>query len=341
MIPPATTRHRDARKHFMHLQQANDHYHSLDLQLEINHCADNSYRIVSRHGTSYYIQDHMTIQQGPIPQATHHYMQQVLTQFPPSCLVLTATSKHDSLIHQMINTQFQNGYDYALFIQPNRTTIDPRWLTLRNTHEALYYYTPELLALTSSDKIIDHLDRAKPRIQADGAWNPVAAAAISQAITDHILTYPVIATNTESQSPDTTLPTPPAPVTTAIEAACPAATAPESSSPAAKPKSKGKGKGKRPRKLPPDHTPADAAEQPRPAREPTPYDECVACRGNQSQYDPRHTRIPGKCKHPFVETPVWTCPGCIKGDGRWVGEHNYRPGECKHFDQQTRVSPLT
>ena len=85
------------------------------------------------------------------------------------------------------------------FIQPSKQQIDPKWLTLRETHEALYYYTPELLALTSSDKIIDHLDRAKPRIDADGAWNSSAAKAISQAISDHILTYPVIATNTDTQ----------------------------------------------------------------------------------------------------------------------------------------------
>ena len=85
-LPPDTIRHRDAKEHFAALQQANDTYHSLDLQLEINHCVDGNYRIVSRHGTSYYIQDHMTIQPGPIPLATTNYMQQVLQQFPTSCL---------------------------------------------------------------------------------------------------------------------------------------------------------------------------------------------------------------------------------------------------------------
>ena len=143
-------RHNDIREHFRHLQQANDNYHSLGLQLEINHCVNGNYRIVSRHGTSYYIQDHATTLLGPIPPAT--------SEFPPSCLILSATNNYDNLLHHMINRQFQNGYDYALFIQPNKATIDPRWLTLRKTHEALYYYyTPELLALTSSDKRIDHL----------------------------------------------------------------------------------------------------------------------------------------------------------------------------------------
>ena len=131
--PPDTIRHRDAREHFAALQQASDTDHSLDLQLEINHCVDGNYRIVSRHGTSYYIQDHITIQPGPIPLATTSYMQQVLQQFPPSCLVLTSTGTYNTLLHQMISTQFQHGYDYAIFIQLNNHTIDTQWLTLRNT----------------------------------------------------------------------------------------------------------------------------------------------------------------------------------------------------------------
>ena len=308
----------------MYLQQANDNYAMLELQLEINHCIDGQYRIVSRHGNSYYTQDQATTQQGPIPNTTKAYMQLVITQFPPSCLILSTSNGFDELLYQTINTQLSNGYDYALFIQPNNTRIDQRWLTLRKTHKALYYYTPELLVLTSSDKIIDHLDRAKPRIKAEGAWNTTAASVISQAITDHILTYPVIATSTDD-----------------IDTTAPATTAPATPTASAKPiaaPTKGRGKGKRSKKvLPPNYTPAEP-ETPRPPREPTPYDECLACRGNQSKYDERHTRIPGKCKYWDVETPKWTCPGCIARSGRWTEDHNYKPGECKHYDMSARVS---
>ena len=92
-----------------------------------------------------------------------------------------------------------------------------------------------------------------------------------------------MATNTDYEAPESTTPS--------------AATSPPSTTttPTATPKPKGKGKGKRPRLPPPDHTPADVAEQPRPARMPTPYDNCPACKGNQSKFDERHTRIAGEC----------------------------------------------
>ena len=59
-LPRSTTLHENIATHFMYLQQANDNYAMLELQLEINHCIDGQYRIVSRHGNSYYTQDHAT-----------------------------------------------------------------------------------------------------------------------------------------------------------------------------------------------------------------------------------------------------------------------------------------
>ena len=130
------------------------------------------------------------------------------------------------------------------------------------------------------------------------------AAILAQSISEHTLAYPTMATGTD----DITEQSPPAP----------------------KASNKGRGKGKRKKEPPPDTAPTTE-----PQRTPTPYDNCIACKGNQSKYDLRHTRKPGECKWAHIETPTWTCPGCIAGEGRWTQNHN--PGQCKHFDQQARV----
>eukprot|EP00971_Amphidinium_carterae_P123670 2449275-Amphidinium_carterae.1 len=55
---------------------------------------------------------------------------------------------------------------------------------------------------------------------------------------------------------------------------------------------------------------------------------CPACRGRQSKYDPRHTRIAGDCLHPDIQTEL-TCPGCMTGRPRWHDLHTLQPGECR------------
>lgn len=308
-LPTTTIKHNNAKEHFICLQVANDTYHSMELQLEINHCIDDQYRILSRHGTSYYTVDHATTHSGMIPDATVHYLQEIITEFPPSILVLSTTKGFDTTLYNTINTQYNNGYDYVLFIQPNNTTIDSRWLALRQTHSAKVYYNQQLVALSSSDELINDLERTQPLVQPNNIWSPTMASTISQSITNHILSYPTASTDTTDlqDKPNTT------------------------------PATKGRGKGKRKRQLPPDSTPIETTERVQPQRTPTPYDNCPACKGNQSKYDERHTRIPGECKYPHIETPTWTCPGCINKEGRWTKNHTYIPGECKHFDQQTRM----
>eukprot|EP00971_Amphidinium_carterae_P326242 6456928-Amphidinium_carterae.1 len=55
---------------------------------------------------------------------------------------------------------------------------------------------------------------------------------------------------------------------------------------------------------------------------------CPACRGRQSKYDPRHSRIPGDCLHPDVVTEL-RCPGCLAGKPRWHELHSLVPSECR------------
>ena len=230
-------------------------------------------------------------------------MQYTITQYPPSCLVLSIADGYDPTLYNLLDTQYNNGYDYALFIQPHNTTVNTNWLNLRHTHNAKVYYNDQILTLSSSDQFIDDLEYSQPQIQQDKTWSPEMAAIIAQSVTDHTLSFPTMATDTSDLHDS--------PITTALRDHTPTD---------ATPKSKGKGKGKRKKTPPPDHTPTDDTP---PQRTPTPYDNCIACKGNQSKYDPRHTRIPGECKYPHIETPTWTCPGCVNNEGRWTANHTY------------------
>ena len=112
-LPTTTNRHDNAMDHFFCLQQQNNIYHSIELQLEINHCIDGNYRIVSRHGNSYYAMDHATTQPGPMPATTLQYMCDVLTEFPPSCLTLSTTNGFDTTTFKLLDTQYNNCLLYT------------------------------------------------------------------------------------------------------------------------------------------------------------------------------------------------------------------------------------
>ena len=57
--------------------------------------------------------------------------------------------------------------------------------------------------------------------------------------------------------------------------------------------------------------------------------KCAGCRGRQSKYDPRHSRLVGECLWPDIEPLDWSCPGCKKHKPYGHESHTLS-ADCKH-----------
>ena len=57
--------------------------------------------------------------------------------------------------------------------------------------------------------------------------------------------------------------------------------------------------------------------------------KCAGCRGRQSKYDPRHSRIVGECLWPDIAPLDWSCPGCKKHKPYGHESHTLS-ADCKH-----------
>ena len=65
--------------------------------------------------------------------------------------------------------------------------------------------------------------------------------------------------------------------------------------------------------------------------------KCPGCRGRKRNDSPLHTRIPGECLQPLVESQTWTCPACVAEKHRGHTDHTYEPGTCRWASAQTRT----
>ena len=65
---------------------------------------------------------------------------------------------------------------------------------------------------------------------------------------------------------------------------------------------------------------------------------CLGCRRNRVQTDPEHSRIPGVCRYPHVETRVYDCPGCRDRAPTTSDRHTLVPGECRVPETRFRRS---
>lgn len=63
---------------------------------------------------------------------------------------------------------------------------------------------------------------------------------------------------------------------------------------------------------------------------------CPGCRGRQSKFDPRHTRMIGECLWPDVTPVIWDCPACKKHRPFGHPDHTHGP-DCKHAVISHRV----
>eukprot|EP00974_Lingulodinium_polyedra_P039212 3757263-Lingulodinium_polyedra.AAC.1 len=53
--------------------------------------------------------------------------------------------------------------------------------------------------------------------------------------------------------------------------------------------------------------PVEGRDRPDPEAD---WHKCPGCLGRVDKTDPRHTRAPGECAWPLVESSQWDCPGC-------------------------------
>ena len=58
--------------------------------------------------------------------------------------------------------------------------------------------------------------------------------------------------------------------------------------------------------------------------------KCPGCRGHAARDDPRHSRTPGECRWPLVQSVSWKCPGCVHHRPAAHDSHTYEAGQCKH-----------
>ena len=66
--------------------------------------------------------------------------------------------------------------------------------------------------------------------------------------------------------------------------------------------------------------------------------KCRACNNNLYKEHSKHTRVPGDCRHPHVESIVWTCPACSRGAPRSDPAHSLVPGECRWHANDYRMA---
>jgi hypothetical protein len=56
---------------------------------------------------------------------------------------------------------------------------------------------------------------------------------------------------------------------------------------------------------------------------------CPGCNQRRVSTDPQHTRVPGVCRYPHVETQTWKCPACISHLPAHDERHTKVDGECR------------
>jgi len=66
--------------------------------------------------------------------------------------------------------------------------------------------------------------------------------------------------------------------------------------------------------------------------------KCKACNINTYKEDPRHTRVPGECRHPDVESIQWNCPACKSNQPRAHTGHTLEAGECRWHAKDYRTA---
>ena len=66
--------------------------------------------------------------------------------------------------------------------------------------------------------------------------------------------------------------------------------------------------------------------------------KCKACNINTYKEDPRHTRVPGECRHPDVESVQWNCPACKSNQPRAHTGHTLEAGECRCHAKDYRTA---
>ena len=71
----------------------------------------------------------------------------------------------------------------------------------------------------------------------------------------------------------------------------------------------------------------------------TALNRCKGCLHRHHQRDPRHSRVYGECRYPFVDSVAYSCPGCGQGAAEGSGKHIYEPGKCK-FSELSSVSAI-
>ena len=63
--------------------------------------------------------------------------------------------------------------------------------------------------------------------------------------------------------------------------------------------------------------------------DPENWRRCPGCRGRQSKYDPRHSRVEGECLWPQIEPISWNCPAC-KNHRPYGHPSHSLDATCKH-----------
>ena len=96
-----------------------------------------------------------------MPATTLQYMCDVLTEFPPSCLTLSTTNGFDTTTFKLLDTQYNNGYDYVLLVQPCQGTVDPQWSLLGDNYSAKIYYNQDIAIFSSSETLINNFTRTQ------------------------------------------------------------------------------------------------------------------------------------------------------------------------------------
>ena len=66
--------------------------------------------------------------------------------------------------------------------------------------------------------------------------------------------------------------------------------------------------------------------------------KCKACNNNAYKEDSRHTRVPGECRHPDVESVQWNCPACKSNQPRAHTGHTLEAGECRWHAKDYRTA---
>ena len=77
--------------------------------------------------------------------------------------------------------------------------------------------------------------------------------------------------------------------------------------------------------------PAEAEEDPD-----LKWRKCKGCLWRLQKQDPRHTRVPGECKHPHVKSVVYECEGCKAGRPRSHDSHTFDE-KCRHSLTSSRT----